>query len=227
MSGTAMTTPAGQAVTPSRHRPNLALVPLVLAVAVVALLGGLLLGRGAAPGPVDVDDAVSIGFLQDMKVHHAQAVQMSEVLHRRSSDPELTYLAFDIMTTQQGQIGIMTGWLDLWGERQSSTGPVMAWMGHEGPMPGMATDEQIAALGTMPVAEMEQEFLRLMLDHHRGALGMAEAAADHADSPDVAALARGMHTGQSAEIGLMERLLAERGAGGAGGETDDGSHGEH
>ena len=185
---------------------------LALAVALVALVAGLLLGRGMTTGVDDVADPVSIGFLQDMKVHHAQAVEMSEVLHRRTADPELGYLAFDVMTTQQGQIGIMTGWLDLWGERQSASEPVMAWMGHDGPMPGLATDDQVAALDTMPVAEMELEFLRLMLDHHRGALDMAKAAADHAESPDVAALAHGMHTGQSAEIALMERMLVERGA---------------
>jgi uncharacterized protein (DUF305 family) len=195
-------------------------LPAVAAVAVLALVGGLLLGRGLHDGPADVDDAVSVGFLQDMKVHHAQAVEMSAIVHRRSADPELSYLAFDIMTTQQGQIGMMTGWLDLWGERQSATGPVMGWMGHEGPMPGMATQDQVAALEALPVGEMETEFLRLMLEHHRGALDMAKAAADHAESSDVAALADGMYSGQSAEIALMEGLLADRGAQPADGEHD-------
>jgi uncharacterized protein (DUF305 family) len=197
-----------QATTVRRARTSV----LVVGVALLALVGGLLLGRGMNSGPVEVSDAVSIGFLQDMKVHHAQAVEMSEIVHRRSSDPELNYLAFDILSTQQGQIGIMTGWLDLWGARQSATGPVMGWMGHDGPMPGMATAEQIVALESMPVAEMEREFLQLMLAHHRGALDMAKAAADHAESGDVAALAHNMYTGQSAEIALMERMLVERGA---------------
>ena len=185
---------------------------LVLAVALVALVAGLLLGRGQGGGLPDVSDDVSVGFLQDMKVHHAQAVEMSQVVHRRSADPELQYLAFDIMTTQQGQIGIMTGWLDLWQERQSATGPAMAWMGHEGPMPGMASAEDVAALETLPVAQMERAFLRLMGEHHRGALDMAAVAAEQAGSADVATLAQAMQDGQTAEIELMERLLAERGA---------------
>lgn len=200
-------------------------VPALVLLALLALVAGLLLGRGMTPDVADVDDAVSVGFLQDMKVHHAQAVAMSEVVHRRSSDPELSYLAFDIMTTQQGQIGMMTGWLDLWGERQSATGPVMAWMGHDGPMPGMATPEEVAALDDVPVPQMERDFLSLMLDHHRGALDMAKAAAEHAESTDVAALAQGMYTGQSAEIELMERLLAERG--GAAAEPGSGEHEGH
>ncbi len=199
---------------------------LVVGVALLALVAGLLLGRGMERGPADVTDEVSIGFLQDMKVHHAQAVEMSEVVHRRSTDPELSYLAFDIMTTQQGQIGIMTGWLDLFGERQSATGPTMAWMGHEGPMPGMATPEQIEALRTMPVPDMEREFLRLMTAHHYGALDMAAAAADRAESVDVAALARSMHEGQSAEIALMDRLLEARG-GEPAAAPEGGAHDHH
>jgi uncharacterized protein (DUF305 family) len=187
------------------------LVLLTVGVALVALVAGLLLGRGMSTGVEDVSDEVSIGFLRDMKVHHAQAVEMSEIVHRRTTDPEISYLAFDILSTQQGQIGIMTGWLDLWQERQSSSGQVMAWMGHDGPMPGMATAEEMAALETLPVAEMEREFLQLMLAHHRGALEMASAGADHAESAEVAGLARNMYRGQKEEIALMERMLADRG----------------
>jgi uncharacterized protein (DUF305 family) len=213
------TRPADDAlVTTRRARTSL----LVVVVALIALVGGLLLGRGMQPGLADVSDEVSIGFLRDMKVHHAQAVSMSEIVHRRSSDPELNYLALDILTTQQGQIGIMTGWLDLWRERQSGSGPVMAWMDHDGPMPGMATPGQIAALDALPVAEMELEFLRLMIEHHRGALGMATYAADNAGSPDVAQLARNMNAGQTEEIHLMEQMLTARG-----GEVPAAGHGDH
>ena len=207
-------------------------LPAGLGIALVALLGGLLLGRGMATvDSPDVTDEVSVGFLRDMKVHHAQAVRMSEILHRRSTDPQLSYLAFDILSTQQGQIGIMTGWLDLSREHQSASGPTMAWMGHSGPMPGMATDEQIEQLDTLPLPHAEEQFLRLMIEHHRGALDMAQYAADHADSDDVARLAQGMYDGQASEIDLMQDLLAARGAAAAPDtETDTArsrSHGGH
>ena len=179
---------------------------------VLALVAGLLLGRGLSDGSAPVDDAVSIGFAQDMKVHHAQAVEMSAILHRRSTDPALAFLALDILTTQQGQIGIMSGWLDLWGATQTSTSEPMGWMdGHEGGMPGMATREQIAALNRMPVAQMEEQFLRLMIEHHRGAVPMAAYAADNAERPELAQLARGMERGQASEIELMQDLLVQRG----------------
>lgn len=180
---------------------------------VLAMAGGLLLGRGMSDGVPRIDDPVDVGFAQDMKVHHAQAVEMASVAHRRSADPALRYLALDILTTQQGQIGIMSGWLDLWRHTQTSTRPVMAWMGeeHTGGMPGMATREQVAALEQLPVAQLEEQFLRLMIRHHAGAVPMASYAAENGTSEDLTRLARGMEQGQAAEIELMQSMLAERG----------------
>ena len=188
-----------------------ALVLLACLAVVVALAGGLVLGRGMADGPERVTDLVSLGFLRDMSTHHAQAVRMSEIAHRRSDDAELNYLAFDILSTQQGQIGIMSGWLDLWEQSQSGSAEPMAWMGHDGPMPGMATDAEIEQLNTLPLAEMEEQWLRLMIRHHRGAVPMADAAAEQGDSAEAAAFAAQMSAGQQSEIDLMQRMLAERG----------------
>jgi len=178
---------------------------------VLALGAGLALGRGTQDALPRITDAVDIGFARDMKVHHAQAVRMSAVVHRRSTDPELNFLAIDILTTQQGQIGIMTGWLDLWGHTQTSSRPAMVWMGHDGPMPGMASSAELAALEQLPVDELEEQYLRLMVRHHEGAIPMAAYAADHATSPDVVRLARAMEQGQVAEIASMQGLLAARG----------------
>jgi uncharacterized protein (DUF305 family) len=189
------------------------LVLLAGFVAVLALLGGLLLGKGmAAPGNA-VTDEVSVGFLRDMKIHHAQAVATSTILHRRSPDPQLNYLAEDILTTQQGQIGIMMGYLSLSGQTQSGSGPIMAWMGdeHAGHMPGMASDAQVDALKTLPLPQMHEQYLRLMIRHHRGAIPMAQYAADHADNPDVARLAQTMATGQASEIQAMQDMLTAAG----------------
>jgi uncharacterized protein (DUF305 family) len=192
---------------------------LAALMVVLALAAGLALGRGTVDAVERVDAAVDVGFARDMKVHHAQAVRMSAVLHRRSTDPELNYLALDILTTQQGQIGIMTGWLDLWGHTQTTTAPPMRWMGHEGPMPGMASDEEIAQLERLPVDQMEEQYLRLMVRHHQGAVPMAAYAVAHASSPELARLARAMEQGQAAEIDLMQGMLTQRGL-----PTEEGGH---
>lgn len=192
--------------------PRAWLLPAGLALALAALLGGLLLGRATvAADAVRITDEVSLGFARDMSTHHAQAVRLSEIVHRRSTDPTLSYLAFDILSTQQGQIGILSGWLDLWGQSQSGSGEPMAWMGHDGPMPGMASPAEVAELDTLPVPAMEEQFLRLMIRHHHGAVPMADAAAAGAGSPDIALLARTMSAGQQSEIDSMQALLRQRG----------------
>ena len=57
-----------------------------LVIAAAALVGGLLLGHGMADdGPERVTDPVSLGFVRDMSTHHAQAVRMSEIAHRRTA----------------------------------------------------------------------------------------------------------------------------------------------
>ena len=187
------------------------LVPGGLALALLGLIGGLMLGRGmTGAGSERVTDEVSVGFARDMSVHHARAVQMSEIVHRRSADPALNYMAFDILSTQQGQLGIMSGWLELWDQSQSGRAAPMAWMGHDGPMPGMATAAEIAELDTLSVAEMEERYLRLMIRHHRGAVPMADAAADAADSAALALLADKMSAGQQSEIDAMQDMLRQR-----------------
>lgn len=181
------------------------------AAVLIALVGGIFLGRGMGTGLERIDNPVDVGFARDMIVHHAQAVQMSEIVHRRSPDRNVNFLAFDIMTTQQGQVGIMSGWLDLWRHDQGG-GTTMAWMGkpHEGLMPGMSTRAEVEQLNALPIPAMHEQFLRRMIRHHRGALPMASYAAKHASSPDLRRLAGNMVTGQQAEIDLMQSMLADR-----------------
>ena len=185
----------------------------VVAGLVAALAGGVVLGRVSAGGRA-VTDRVDIGFARDMSVHHAQAVEMSSIAYVRTSDPAVRYLAFDILTSQQGQIGRMSGWLQLWNQTPTDPSEIpMAWMGepHSSGMPGMATRAQVAALRTARQSDVDEQFLRLMIRHHRGALPMADFATAHASSSAMRDLAETMSSGQSAEIDLMQRMLVERG----------------
>lgn len=185
-----------------------------VAVTIVAALGAAALaGRWTAPAVRAPENPVDIGFSRDMKVHHAQGVQMALTEYGRTDDGSLRYLAFDIATSQQAQLGMMSGWLQLWGANQSSSGPRMAWMGrpHTGPMPGMATAEQVAALQTLPVATADEQFLRLMIRHHQGALPMAAHARDQASTPQVREFAGSMYDVQLAEINQMQQVLQGRG----------------
>ncbi|MGW0194273.1 DUF305 domain-containing protein [Nonomuraea sp. NPDC003201] len=197
---------------PAVLRRRRVLVPATAALAfALAVLGlGLLYPRPPA------DTSVEAGFARDMQAHHAQAVQMALIVRDRTSDREVRTLAYDIATTQQQQIGQMYAWLDMWGLSQASLQPRMAWMGQSHhntnkAMPGMATAAQIKELEQADGKDAEVLFLRLMIPHHQGGVQMAQAAVQ-SKQPQVSRMAGAILAAQKAEIDLMRRMLAARGA---------------
>ncbi|MCC7021607.1 MAG: DUF305 domain-containing protein [Thermomicrobiales bacterium] len=182
------------------------------AVLVALLVAGAALWANAHRFPAD--DSVEAGFARDMVVHHDQAVTMALLIRDRTDDPALKSLATDILLTQQNQIGQMLGWLQVWG--LPATGPdlPMAWMGHpvEGQMPGMATPEQMTNLEQLRGEAADVAFLQMMIRHHEGGVPMAEMALEESDTPQVRDLAQAIVSTQQAEIGIMEGMLAQKGA---------------
>jgi uncharacterized protein (DUF305 family) len=157
------------------------------------------------------DNSAEAGFARDMKTHHAQAVQMALITRDRTTDETLKFLLTDMILTQQNQIGQMEGWLNVWGLPLGSDQPAMAWMGHStsGLMPGMATDEQIAQLSTLPEREMVIQFMTLMIAHHQSAVEMANAILDRTSNDVVRHLAESIIKTQQGEINVMNEYLAE------------------
>ncbi len=93
---------------------------------------------------------------------------------------------------------------------ESEEGQAMAWMGMPGPasaMPGMATDDQVGALGESEGAEADELFVELMVAHHQGGIEMMDAALDGADNPDVRRYAEAWRRGQADEIVELEAQL--------------------
>jgi len=149
---------------PDRERlgPPLSLISAIAAfLALFVALAALVSSRD--PG----DSSAEAGFARDMSVHHAQAVEMAEIVRDKTESEEMRIMAADIALTQQAQIGQMQGWLDAWGLPATGTELPIAWMGHpmNGPMPGMATQEEINRLREMPPEVMDKQFLRLMIPH--------------------------------------------------------------
>ncbi len=164
----------------------------------------------STPGAGSVD----VGFAQDMIEHHAQAVEIGELIRGRAQSYDVAALAADIVLTHQAQIGRMQGWLGMWEQPQATVTPRQRWMGREieRPMPGLASREQLRAFAEAVPADAERQFLELMLEHHLAAIEMAEFAAQHAEVADVRRLAEAIVSGQRAEVEEMRRLLARDGA---------------
>jgi uncharacterized protein (DUF305 family) len=182
---------------------------------VLVLLAGCSAGAAAAllitqpPGK----DSAEAGFARDMMVHHAQAVEMAEIVRAKTESNEIRILASDTALTQQAQIGQMQGWLGVWGLPVTGTEPAMAWMGHptEGRMPGMATPEEVNRLRNAPPQEADAMFLRLMIPHHQAAVPMAVTILKETDRPEVERLASAIVASQRTEIATMRDMLKDMG----------------
>jgi uncharacterized protein (DUF305 family) len=190
------------------NRPLWLLTAVATAVAVVSVL---LLYNSRPPAT----DSPEAGFARDMIVHHDQAVEMAGIVRDRTEDEDILSLTTDIVLTQQGQIGQMQGWLEVWGVPQTGPEPPMAWMGHSMEpgerMPGMAAQEDVNRLRTLPPDETDVLFLRLMIPHHEAAIPMAEALLERSDRPEVVRLAEAVAVSQEAEIAAMQQMLEQRG----------------
>lgn len=198
---------------------------LVLAAIGLLVLGfaaGALVWTGADGDPDPTPGPVDIGFNQDMSAHHAQAVEMAGVALVRSTDPDVRRLAYDILTTQQSQLGRMQGWLQLWGAPARGADGYMGWMAghahgdHTGhgavsAMPGMAGATELAALRRAEGRALDVLFLQLMLRHHQGGLPMLQYAAEYAETTVVRGLAEKMSATQQGESRLITDMLTARG----------------
>ena len=158
------------------------------------------------------NDSAEAGFARDMIVHHAQAVQMAEIVRDKTNSDDMRLLAADISLTQQGQIGIMQGWLEVWGLPITGEEPAMAWMGQpmDGLMPGMATPDEITRLSQLPPDRADVLFLRLMIAHHEAAIPMAQAILKRTDEPEVRELAKAIENSQKVEIKNMKAMVDEK-----------------
>jgi uncharacterized protein (DUF305 family) len=187
------------------HRLLLGLVAASVAMALIATVAVLVDRQLRLPG----EESAEAGFARDMAVHHAQAVEMAELIRTRTDNPEVRTLAVDISLGQQAQIGRMHGWLDVWGLPVTGRTPAMTWMGMptEELMPGMATRAQLNELAGLSGAQADARFLRLMIPHHQAGVVMAQAAVNRAGRSEVRRLAEAMVAAQQSEIAAMRDLL--------------------
>jgi len=197
-------------------------VPVLVAALLVGVVVGAVLALlffARTPGDVPTalgapgEDSAEVGFARDMVVHHAQAVQMAEIVRGKTESEEIRTLAANIALTQQAQIGQMQGWLQVWDLPPTGTEPAMSWMGHptEGRMPGMAAPEELDRLQRASPEEADVLFLQLMIPHHEAALPMAEAVLEETDREEVQQLAAAVATSQEAEIRVLQELLQRHG----------------
>jgi len=211
----------------NRHRTRataltraLGAMTLATALAVsAAACGGDDTSGGQTEASATEHNEADVSFASDMLQHHAQALSMVDLTLERPLDPEVTELAEQIRAAQAPEIETFTDWLTEWDEEIPETMRDHANAGHDegdmgesmegmdADMPGMMSAEDMTALEEAPDGDFQTMWLEMMVEHHEGAVEMAEAETDDGQYEPAIDLAGDIVTSQTAEIETMEGLL--------------------
>jgi uncharacterized protein (DUF305 family) len=185
----------------------------------------LLAACGGDDGPQVLSDTehndADVAFATDMIPHHAQALAMVELTRDRPLDPQVESLVEQISAAQTPEIELMADWLVDWDEEVPDTMRDYSHAGHgdasmeesmegmdHGDMPGMMSAEEMTALEDAADADFQTMWLEMMVEHHEGAIEMAQTEQAEGEYRPAVELAGEIVEGQSAEIETMQDLLA-------------------
>ncbi|WP_181698954.1 DUF305 domain-containing protein [Nocardia sp. GTS18] len=157
-----------------------------------------------SPPSSNYNDA-DVTFLQMMYSHHAQAIEMSDLVPSRSQDTEVIDLAAKIKAAQQPEMTQMQSLLEGFGKPVPSGDGMM---GHD--MPGMMSPEQMSSLEGMSGPDFDRMWLEMMISHHEGAVEMAQTEIATGANDQAKQLAQSVVSAQQAEIDQMKGMLAQR-----------------
>jgi len=159
----------------------------------------IVIPKGALYTKADVE------FMQGMIAHHAQAIVMSRLAESHGANPQVLKLSNKIDQSQVPEIRIMQLWL----QRNKQFAPdTSSW--HNIMMAGMLTAAQLRELDAAKGVDFDRAYLRMMIQHHAGALKMVDDLFNVAlagQEVDVNVFANDVVTAQTAEIGIMQKLL--------------------
>jgi len=134
-------------------------------------------------------------FVTGMIPHHQEAVNTAqEVLTRGGSTAEIRTLATEIIAAQETEIAMLMQWHLTWyGEAYVADGSYQPMM---------------RDLSQLSGAALDQRFLEDMIPHHMGAIMMAQSVRPYITQPEITDMADAIMTTQTAEIEVMQELLA-------------------
>ncbi|WP_336923495.1 DUF305 domain-containing protein [Aquipuribacter sp. SD81] len=158
-----------------------------------------------------------VAFMRDMQVHHEQALAMTALVADRTDDEQLRLFVqrMDIsQTAELEQLERMLAEHDAAVERGGADhgGHSGDHGGDHSGMPGMLSEEQMAAMEAASGDEFVRQFLVGMSAHHEGALAMVEeliATDGAAEDPRLWEFAQHVDSDQRIEIDRMARMYAE------------------
>jgi uncharacterized protein (DUF305 family) len=170
----------------------------------------------AGLGRLPYTDA-DVDFMSGMIPHHAQAVIMAGWAPTHGARKDVAIFCERIVVGQRDEIATMQTWLRDRGlpvPDASSTRHHMKMNGmeHDMLMPGMLSDEEMAALDKARGPEFDRLFLTGMIRHHQGAIDMVDVlfkSYGAAQDETVFKFASDVYADQSTEIDRMHQMLEQ------------------
>jgi uncharacterized protein (DUF305 family) len=150
------------------------------------------------------DGSFDRAFIDAMVPHHRSAIEMARTAQHGLTDPTLKKIAADITSTQQREIDRMLAWRQEWYGSRTLDPNAGHELGLSMEEMGMAGD----AHELHDAADVDAGFAAMMVDHHEGAIRMAELALDRGQHPEIRTLARQIVAAQQREVQLMRPLAA-------------------
>ena len=196
-------------------------LPVVLAMC--ATFAGAAAAQNTPAAQARADSGVQkytpadVRFMQDMIHHHAQAIDMTELLKTRTASEDMKKLGMRIQVSQTDEIKMMQRWLQAHGEEAPDPhamhmpGMIMPGMDHGPMMAGMLTPEEMTHLAGLKGAAFDRYFLEGMIKHHEGAITMVKelfASPGAAQDSAIYAFASDVVADQQMEIDRMSGMLA-------------------
>ena len=156
-----------------------------------------------------------VEFMQGMILHHHQAMIMSDMAVDRTNSISVLDLAGKILVTQEDEVDFMQNWLRDRGvialdpEKYNEMHAHHDMVGMDD-MAGMATAEELEELERVNSTDFDRLFLKLMINHHDGAIKMVDKLRKQRGSaydPILNEFASDVVNDQSVEIERMNYLL--------------------
>lgn len=161
---------------------------------------------GSSQAYEEVNQA-DVDYARGMIVHHEQAVEMSDIILDKSGvDPDVEALAQRIKKAQGPEIKEMETWLEDWGEDTTGHGGHGDSGGDEEEHEGMLSPEDIDKLDEADGERGSTLFLDQMIEHHQGAVKMAQEHKKDGENSDAVELSTTIIKDQKAEIAEMREM---------------------
>ncbi|GGV64274.1 MULTISPECIES: DUF305 domain-containing protein [Streptomyces] len=152
-------------------------------------------------------------FVAMMIPHHQQALVLSRMAPSRSGDSDVRALADRIDVEQGLEIYMMQSWQEWNGLEKTDPQRAYEEMLQDPmmvEMMGMATPEELDQLSAATGDAFDVQYLRLMIKHHNGAIGMLEDVLANGTDETLQTWATDMLANQYAQVQMMQQMLDDR-----------------